>query len=198
GKPGQRSHARGLCFGRGSLVVYRHGVLIYVYLIAVILFQFGNVTRGIFRVALAVLRHHVDQRSLYILRHPQRVTAHIYMLTALHPCAQVAAFVAHAVLNIDLLVTIARPSEGQPTEMAGPAHRFQLVLVEEVKVAALMAKIEPVGPGRPRGKALLKERAERRDAGAGPDHDDRLAGIGGKRKMLRLLNIDPDPVAGRN
>src|SRR4029453_16963072 len=54
----------------------------------------------------------------------------------------------------------------------------------------LMAEIKPVRAGGPRGETLLQERPEWRDAGAGPDHDDRLARVGGERKMLGLLHID--------
>jgi hypothetical protein len=61
-----------------------------------------------------------------------------------------------------------------------------------------VTEIEPVGSRRLARHALLQERPEWRDAGARPDHDDRLIGIGRQREVLRLLHIDPDLVAGRN
>src|SRR5581483_1061736 len=173
------------------------GPLIYVYLITVILFQFSNIARRILGAAFTVLGDDLDQGTLNVFRHALCIATHIYMCAALDPGPQVAAFIAHTVLHIDLFITVARPGERQTAEMAGLAHRFQFVLVEEIIIAALMAEIEPVRPGSPCGKALLQERPERRDAGSGPDHDDRLGRIGRQRKMLRLLHIDahclPDP-----
>jgi hypothetical protein len=60
-----------------------------------------------------------------------------------------------------------------------------------------MAEEQPVAPRRLERLPLVQERAERRNAGAGPDHDDRPRRIVGQREMLRLLHIDPDLVAGR-
>src|SRR4029079_6804128 len=103
--------------------------------------------------------------------------------------------ITHAILNIYFLVAVARPGECQTREMPRLAHGLELVLIEEIIVAALMAEIEPVGPRGLHREALLQERAERRHAGAGPDHDDRFVRIGGQRKMLRLLHIDPHLLA---
>src|ERR1051326_3513662 len=79
--------------------------------------------------------------------------------------------------------------------MARSTHRLELVFVEEIEVAAQMAEIEPIWPRRLGRQALLQEGAERRDAGAGTDHDDRLAGVSRQREMLRRLHVDPDLVA---
>ena len=67
---------------------------------------------------------------------------------SLSQCPQVAADLAHAVLHVDFLVAVARPGERQAREQAGGAHRLQLVLVEEIVVAALVAEEQPVAAGR--------------------------------------------------
>ena len=132
---------------------------------------------------------------LHILGHAQRVAADINVRAFLDPRPQIAPGLAHAVLHVDLLLAVARPGERQAREQAGGAHLAELLLVEEVVIAALMAEEQPVRPARLGGLALLQEGAERRDAGAGPDHDDRLGRIGRQREMLRLLHIDLELVA---
>ena len=59
-----------------------------------------------------------------------------------------------------------------------------------------MAEEQPVLARRLDRLALVQEGAERRDAGAGADHDDRLAGIGRQREIVRLLYVGTERVAG--
>ena len=59
-----------------------------------------------------------------------------------------------------------------------------------------MAEEQPVLAGRAGGAAVEQEGAERRHAGAGPDHDDRRLGILRQRKTMRLLHIDLQLIAG--
>ena len=59
-----------------------------------------------------------------------------------------------------------------------------------------MPEEQPIAPGRSARHTFVQERAERRDAGAGADHDDRYRRIGGKAEMLSFLDIDVDRVAG--
>src|SRR5580704_10557542 len=99
-------------------------------------------------------------------------------------------------LHVGLFLAVARPSERQPRQQACRAHGDELFLVEEIIIAALMAEEQPVAAGRVDRLPLLQERAKRRHAGAGADHDDRLGWIVRQREMLGLLHIDPDLVAG--
>src|SRR5262249_43492889 len=66
----------------------------------------------------------------------------------------------------------------------------------EVASLALVAEEQPVFSGRAGGLSLVQESTKRRDAGAGPDHDDRPGRIVGQREMLRLLYINLDFIAG--
>jgi hypothetical protein len=70
-------------------------------------------------------------------------------------------------------------------------HAEQFVLVEEVARTPLVAEEQPVasfGAGR---AALVQERAERRDAGAGADHDDRRVPAGRRGEAVRGLHEHP-------
>src|SRR5262249_53091501 len=87
------------------------------------------------------------------------------------PSPQVAAFFAHAILDVKFTRTVARPGQRQSVEKTGRVHAQELVLVEEVAVAALMAEEQPVAARRLHRHTIVQEGAERRDAGAGTDHD---------------------------
>ena len=58
-----------------------------------------------------------------------------------------------------------------------------------------MAEEQPVAARRAGRLALLQEGAERRDAGARADHDDRPVGIGGQAEMRVGLEEHLQPVA---
>src|SRR5579863_3454905 len=173
-------------------------VLINVGLVTAIDLQLAEEPHRLGRCAAAMLGDDVDERGLDVLGHAQRVAADIDVRAIIKPGPEVAANLAHAVLDVDLLVAVARPGKRQPREQPGRAHGHELIFVEEVVAAALMAEEQPVAPGRVDGLPLVQEGAERRDAGPRPDHDDRLRRILRQREMRRLLHIDPDPVARRN
>src|SRR5690606_11212993 len=63
-------------------------------------------------------------------------------------------------------------------------------LVEEAGVEMPRAEEQPVAARRTGFRALLHEAAERRDAGAGADHDDVAAGI--KRNAEAFVRLDMD------
>src|SRR5262249_14193705 len=173
-----------------SMIVYRHGPLIYIYLIAVILFQLGDIARGVFRSAFTVLGNDVYQSAFNVFRHAQSIAAYIYVCATLEPGPKIASVVAHAMLDIDFLVAVARPGQGQPGKMARLAHRLELFFVEKVVVAPLVAEIEPVRAGCICGEPLLQKCAKWRDAGARPDHDDRFVWVARQCEVLRLLHVD--------
>ena len=60
-----------------------------------------------------------------------------------------------------------------------------------------MAEEQPIAAGRLGGHALVQEGAKRRDAGAGPDHDDRRRRVRGQAEMLRALHVDFHALTGR-
>ncbi len=92
----------------------------------------------------------------------------------------------HPVLNVDLVRLIARERRVEP-EQAVAHVAVQLGFVEEVGRASLLAEEQPVLSRRAGDAALLDERAERRESGAGPDHDQRPRRIGGHREVLLLI-----------
>src|SRR4029077_3419622 len=109
---------------------------------------------------------------------------------------ELAAELAHAILDVELFAAVARPRQREPRQRAGGFHAAKLVFVEEVVVAALMAEEQPIATGRFARHAVMEKRAERRDADAGPDHDDGRRWIRRKTEVLRLLDVDFDLVAG--
>jgi len=62
--------------------------------------------------------------------------------------------------------------------------------------AALMAEEQPVLAERTGRAAIEQKGAERRDAGAGPDHDDRRLSDPAAARSRGLLHIDLNLVAG--
>ena len=104
------------------MLVHRHGLLIHVDLIAVILFQFGDIARGVFGTAFTVLGNNIYQSAFDIFRHAQSIAADIYVRTTLKPGPKIAPVIAHAILDVDFFVAVARPGERQTGEMARLAH----------------------------------------------------------------------------
>ena len=93
------------------------------------------------------------------------------------------------------MLGIARPGEREARKHTRGFHAGQFVLIEEVVIAVPVAKEQPIAPRRPGRHALAQEGAERRDPGAGADHDDGHRRVGRQREVLRFLHIDLDLVA---
>ena len=140
----------------------------------------------------------IDQRPLDILGHALGVAADIDMRALGEPAPQLRSDLAHTVLDVELLVAVARPGERQARQAARLAQRLEFILVEEVVLAALMAEEQPGAAARAERLPLLQEGAERRDAGARADHDDRRLGIVRQAETVRLLNIGFHRVARRD
>src|SRR5690349_428666 len=109
-----------------------------------LLLQVRNEAHGLGRGARAVVRNDIHQRALDVLGHAFGIAANIEMRALREPGPQFTADLAHAVLHIELLLAVARPGERKPREQARGFHRVELVLIEEVAVAALMAEEQPV------------------------------------------------------
>src|SRR5215831_9959965 len=168
---------------------------VHVLLIAAALLELSHEGDRVVGRARAVLRDDVDERPLHVLGHALGVTAYIDVGAVGEPSPQVAPHLAHAVLHVELLLAVARPGERQAREHARGLHAGELVLVEEVVVVALMAEEQPVAAGRLRSHALVQEGAERRDAGAGSNHDDGHGRIGREPEAMGTLHVDFESVA---
>ena len=83
-------------------------------------------------------------------------------------------------------------TEREAREHALRLHAGELVFVEEIGGRALMTEEQPVAAFCFGRHTLVQEGAERRDAGAGTDHDDRRRGIGRQAEGMRLLNVAAD------
>src|SRR6185437_1169556 len=89
------------------------------------------------------------------------------------PGAEFFGALAHALLHIDALVLVTRESEIELGQEAAAVEIRDLVLVEKIAGAMLVAEEQPVAALGPDNPPLLEEGAERRDTGARPDHDHR-------------------------
>src|SRR5882672_7143998 len=147
-------------------------------LVAAALLEFGYERNRLVGFARTMGRHDVDQRALDVLGHSLAIAADVNVSALGKPSPQVAADLAHAVLHVDFLIAVARPGKREPGQHACRLHRGQFVLVKEVISAALVAEEQPISSAGSRRHALLKKGAERRNSGAGTDHDDGHGGIG--------------------
>src|SRR5882672_9488069 len=103
-------------------------------------------------------------------------------------------------LNVDLMLLVARKRGVEPSQEAAPVPQGQLVLEQEIGLAPRVAEEQPVPPARAQRLAFLQKSAERRDPGAWPDHDDRSvrrgeAHAGGGMKINRNRRALGNPVA---
>ena len=86
-------------------------------------------------------------------------------------------------LDVDPLDLVAGERQVQPVEEAVADHVLQIVAVVEVFAAVLVAEEQPVAAGVAERAPFLQEAAERRDAGAGADHDHRRVAVFGRTEM---------------
>src|ERR1700739_513745 len=138
----------------------------------------------------------VDQAAFNILAHPFGIAADINIGALGEPGPYFAADLAHAILHIEFLVAVPRPSQRQSRQQARSLQGIEFVAVEKIATAALMAEEQPVLAWRAGRLAVEQERTERRDAGARPDHDDWHLRILRQREAMGLLHIDLDRIAG--
>src|SRR6266403_286842 len=155
-----------------------------------LLFEFPNEADGLIGRAGAKLRDDIDQCALHILCHPLGIAADIEMRALCKPGPQFATDLAHAILHVELLVAVARPRQRHSRQQAHGFQGVQFVGIEEIATAALMTEEQPVLAGRAGRLAVEQEGAERRDAGTGPDHDDRRLRVLRQAEAVRLLHID--------
>src|SRR5215470_9535309 len=150
----------------------RHpGRSIYVGLVATASPEVGHVGDGLVGGTRAVLDDDVVQGAFHVLPHAD-CAANIEVCAVRQPSPDVVSDLTHAVLHVELALVVARPGKRQAGKHAGRLHAVELILIEEIAVMALMAEEQPVAARRLGSHALVQEGAERRDAGAGADHDD--------------------------
>ena len=104
----------------------------------------------------------------------------------------------HPRLHVNLLRLVAAEREVQPGQRAVALHRLKFFAEEKVRRAALVAEEEPVLPRRARRAALFEERAERRDARAGADHNHRRVRVHGRAEVLVVMHEYRHRAAGRH
>src|SRR5579872_1507828 len=143
-----------------------------------------------------MLGNDIHQSALDVLGHPLGIAANIDVGTFSEPGPQLPADFAHAILHVKLLGAIARPRQRKARQQARGLHRVQLIRVEEVEIATLVAKEQPIAPRRAGGPAVEKECPERSNSGPRPDHDDGNLRIFRQRKAMGPLHIGGHLLAG--
>ena len=168
-------------------------------LIAAGLLEVGDEGLGALLVVAAVHRRDLDQRLLDIGGHALGVAADVEVCAALQPRPQLGRLRPHAVLHVGLgRVGIARPGERQAGQHLTLLQAEEFVFIEEVAVLALVAEEQPRIARRLRRHPVVQEGAERRHAGARPDHDDRRRRIGRQGEVVGALDIDLERRARRD
>ncbi len=126
------------------------------------------------RVAIyrAVLGDHIDKHVMYVPGHVLGVTADIDSRTVFDPGENLRSIFTQPILHIDLLVLIALERDIKLIESTVLQMTLPLELVEEVFGERTITVEQPVATRRVALGALFDERAERRYAGAGSDHDN--------------------------
>src|SRR5512138_453766 len=95
-------------------------------------------------------------------------------------------------LHVNLLRLVAGEGCVKAREHAFLLKRCEFVLVEEIRGATLFAEEQPVAALRTVRPALLQERAKRRDARAGTNHDDVPSPVLRQTEVPRFLDVDGD------
>src|SRR5437879_12943928 len=93
-------------------------------------------------------------------------------------------------LNLNFVRLIARPRAIQSRQKAVACETFPIFFVGVIALLALRSEEEPVFSFRAESLPLLQKRAERRDASAGSDHDQRQGLIFRHVKMFRRAWIN--------
>src|ERR1700759_1051483 len=94
---------------------------IHVGLIAPALLEVGDEGDGFAGVAAAMLGDDVDHGALDVLAHADRA-ADVEVRAVRKPLPEIGAELAHAVLDVELLLVVARPREREPGAHARRPH----------------------------------------------------------------------------
>ncbi len=132
-----------------------------------------------------------------ILGHAFGVAADVEVGAFFQPLPEFAGGLEHAGLDVDFFFLIAAEGGVEAGEVTALHPGDDLIMVEEIRAAFLIAEEEPVFSGGLGGLAFFEEGAERRDASAGADHDDGLREVRGKAEMVRGVEVDAGGLAER-
>jgi hypothetical protein len=122
------------------------------------------------------------------------VAAHVEVGALLEPGPDLGGDFFHPVLDVHLLLLIAREGRVQAGEYATVLVVLQLLLIKEVEIPSLFAEEEPVFSPGSLGRSLFEKGPERRDAGPGPDHDDRRIAAGRQAEAVGGMDEDANPL----
>src|SRR5204863_6391481 len=103
-------------------------------------------------------------------------TAQVEVSPILQPRPHLRRVLENPMLDVDLVVLVAREREIEARQQAVARIPRQLVLEQEIATAPRITKEQPIAAARAERAPLLQKGAERRDPGAGADHDDRHIG----------------------
>ena len=148
-------------------------VLINVAKIAAGLSQFSDPGLRCISGHVALFGDDLPERGIHIARHPLCVSADVKMSAGGQPRPEFGGVGQHKVLNIDLLLLIARKGEIEFREQARVDEIAKLLLVEKVGRAMLITEEEPVSAAGPGRASLFEERSKRGDSRSRTDHDHR-------------------------
>src|SRR6266852_3699468 len=109
------------------------------------------------RALAALLRGDFQQRVLDVLGHALGIAADIEMRAFVEPRPELGRVLAHAMLNVELLRLVTRESEIELFKHAAALPIDDLVLVEKIRDAFLLAEEQPVGSLGAARLALLEE-----------------------------------------
>ena len=150
--------------------------------IAFLLFHLSDIGSGfVSRFASSGLNDAVEG-FIDIFGHAFGIAADIEMRAFLQPLPKFVGGLEHAGLHVDLLFLIAAEGGVESREEAFLHPLDDLIVVEKVTGAFLVAKEEPVFAGGGGGFAFFEESAERSDAGAWADMMTGFVRSVGKRK----------------
>ena len=136
------------------------------------------------------------ERGIHVLGHARGVAADVEVGAGLEPGVEFGCVLQHAVLDVDLFRLVAGEGEVEAGEHAGGLERGEFLAVEEIGGGLLVAEEEPVAALCAGGAALLEKGTERRNAGAGPDHDHGDVAAGGRAEGLVRMDEHTDRARG--
>mmetsp|Transcript_1269 Transcript_1269/g.3800 ORF Transcript_1269/g.3800 Transcript_1269/m.3800 type:complete len:384 (+) Transcript_1269:254-1405(+) len=133
---------------------------------------------GIGLAAPLLLRHNAGQCTVHVARHVFGIPANVQAAPALMQCCpHFFSLRCEAMLHVVLLGTVSRKGTAEAGEGATALERTQLVLVYEIVLGFAAPKEQHGLPKRLapvfRSLPLLQEAAERREASARSNHDNR-------------------------
>ncbi len=125
------------------------------------------------------------ESRLDVLGHVLGIAADVEVPARLEPLVNLGGVLDEAMLDVDFLGLVAGKGGGELRQHARLLVLFKFLAVEEIRRRMLLSEESQFLPFAPVRGALLEERTERGDAGAGADHDDRGIQILGHAEVLR-------------